>query len=274
MRGTIARRRRQLNTERYVAGGARLAQAACDARPEWVARAQPDATRATFPGTMAQPSFPTRSLNVRICHWINLVAVGYLLVSGVHIFLDFPELYWGKTGFRGYPAAFRLEDWGISWEQAGKWGDRRWGRNAHFTFSWLFVLNGLVYVGASLYRRHFRSMLPWRAPRAAATRGGTPEPLVAHHRYRTPQGVAYLTMIFGVTPVMFLTGLAQMPAFTAIAPWLIDLFGGRQTARTIHMLATVVFVAFALVHVGQVIATGFFSNLRGMITGRLRTTGE
>lgn len=213
-----------------------------------------------------------RGLAVRVCHWINLIAIGYLLVSGIHIFLDFPELYWGKTGFRGHPAAFRLADWGISWEQAGAWGDRRWGRNAHFTFAWVFVLNGLVYVAWSVYRRHFRdSMLPGRAE------GGGPDEGLASRsvpRYGTLQGAAYLAMIFVVTPLMFLTGIAQMPAFTAIAPWLIDLFGGRQTARTIHMIATVAVVLFALVHVGQVIATGFFQNMRGMITGRVRAGRE
>jgi len=218
-------------------------------------------------------------LTVRICHWINVVAVGYLLVSGVHIFLDFPELYWGKVGFQGHPAAFRLADWGISWDQAGAWGDRRWGRNYHFTFAWVFVINGLVYVAWSLRRRHFRrSMLPGGAASASPGReeqraaaggdaaepptSGTPMP-----RYRTPQGIAYLTMIFFLIPLLFVTGIAQMPAFTAIAPWLIDVFGGRQTARTIHTIATVAVVLFAVIHVGQVIATGFVRNLRGMITG-------
>src|SRR6476620_5324691 len=103
------------------------------------------------------------SLNVRICHWINVVACVYLLWSGIHIFLDFPELYWGHTGYRGYPAAFRLADWGLSWDEAGKIGDRRWGRNYHFTFAWVFLINGLVYVGWNLYSRHFRNqMLPAR----------------------------------------------------------------------------------------------------------------
>ena len=221
------------------------------------------------------------ALNVRICHWINLIAVGYLLVSGVHIFLDFPELYWGKTGFRGYPAAFRLADLGISWDQAAAWGNRRWGRTYHFTFGWVFVINGLAYVGWSLYRRHFRrSMLRRRtspgtvessstesgsaASGSAPSRSDSPSP-----RYGTPQRFAYLGMIFVVTPLLFLTGIAQMPAFTAIAPWLIDLFGGRQTARTIHTIATVVVVLFVLVHVGQVIAAGPIKKVRGMITGRV-----
>lgn len=208
------------------------------------------------------------ALNVRLCHWINLLAVGYLLVSGVHILLDFPELYWGKTGFRGYPAAFRLEDLGISWDQAAAWGNRRWGRNLHFTYAWVFVINGLVYVGWSLYRRHFRrSMLHGTVSSHSPDSISAPSP-----RYGTPQRFAYLGMIFGVTPLLFLTGIAQMPAFTAIAPWLIDLFGGRQTARTIHTIATVVVVLFVVMHVGQVIAAGPIQKLRGMLTGRVPIT--
>jgi thiosulfate reductase cytochrome b subunit len=188
-------------------------------------------------------------------------------VSGVHIFLDFPELYWGKVGFQGHPAAFRLADWGISWEQAGEWGDRRWGRNHHFTFGWVFVINGLIYGGWSVSRRHFGAMLPRPAARAA---DGEPPA----RPYGRLQGTAYLLVLFGLTPLLFLTGLAQMPAFTAIAPWLIDLFGGRQTARTLHVIATVALVLFALGHVGNVIARGFLREMRAMITGRVPRTEQ
>ena len=99
------------------------------------------------------------SVNVRICHWINVVAGAYLLLSGIHIFLDFPELYWGHTGYQGYPAIFRLADWGISWDEAGAMGDRRWGRNYHFTFAWVFLVNGLVYFGWNLATGRFRERL-------------------------------------------------------------------------------------------------------------------
>ena len=120
---------------------------------------------AAIPGASrpATTSNAVHSYNVRICHWINVVACAYLLLSGVHIFLDFPELYWGNTGYRGYPAIFRLADLGLSWEAAGALGDRRWGRNYHVTFAWVFLLNGLVYVGWNLYTTHFRRrMLPSR----------------------------------------------------------------------------------------------------------------
>jgi thiosulfate reductase cytochrome b subunit len=67
---------------------------------------------------------------------------------------------------------------------------------------------------------------------------------------------------------MVLTGLTMSPAVTAAMPFLFDLFGGRQSARTIHFLAANLLVLFVLIHLIQVIITGVFNNLRSMITGR------
>lgn len=184
------------------------------------------------------------SLNVRICHWINLVACVYLLWSGVHIFLDFPELYWGHTGYRGYPAAFKLADWGLSWDEAGALGDRRWGRNYHFTVAWVFLINGLVYVGWNLLRRR-----------------------PSESGYGALQKNAYLVLIFVFVPFMILTGIAQSPGYTAAMPWLLDMFGGRQSARTLHTIGTVALVLFAVVHVVEVARAGFVTKVRSMITG-------
>ncbi len=191
------------------------------------------------------------SYNVRICHWINLAACVYLLWSGVHIFLDFPELYWGHTGYRGYPAAFRLEDWGLSWDEAGALGDRRWGRNYHFTAAWVFLINGLIYVVWNLYSKHFRNRM-----------------LASQSSYGTLQRTSYLILIFVFVPLMILTGIAQSPGFTAAMPVLLDMFGGRQTARTLHMILTVALVLFVLVHVVEVARAGLFTKVRSMITGR------
>ena len=219
------------------------------------------------------------SYNVRICHWINLVACVYLLWSGVHIFLDFPELYWGHTGYRGYPAAFRLADWGLSWDDAGKIGDRRWGRNYHFTFAWVFLINGLVYVGWNLYTKHFRNeMLPSRTERTVAhVRTELRDHLrwrsrshASHDRYGTLQKTSYLMLIFVFVPFMILSGIAQSPGFTAAMPWLLDLFGGRQSARTLHTIGTVALVLFVVVHLLEIVAAGFFVKVRSMITGKSR----
>ena len=188
------------------------------------------------------------SYNVRICHWINVIACVYLLVSGVHIFLDFPELYWGHTGYRGYPAAFRLADVGLSWEAAGALGDRRWGRNYHFTVAWVFLLNGLVYVAWNLYSRYFRHGM--------------------HASYGTAQRATYLILIFVYVPLMILTGLAQSPGFTAAMPVLLDMFGGRQTARTLHTIGTLILVAFVGVHLLEIARAGFLTKVRSMMRGR------
>jgi thiosulfate reductase cytochrome b subunit len=229
------------------------------------------------PRPAAETSSAVHSYSVRICHWINLVACVYLLWSGVHIFLDFPELYWGHTGYRGYPAAFKLADWGLSWEEAGALGDRRWGRNYHFTVAWVFLINGLVYVGWNLHTRHFRNrMVPARDELTAAHIGTE---LRDHLRWRlrrhasrvkygTLQKTSYLILIFIFVPLMILTGIAQSPGFTAAMPALLDMFGGRQTARTLHTIGTVVLVLFVIVHVLEVAAAGFFTKVRSMITGK------
>jgi thiosulfate reductase cytochrome b subunit len=228
----------------------------------------------------ATPGEKHYSPNVRICHWINTIAVGYLIVSGIHIFLDFPELYWGKVGFRGHPALFRLEDLGITWDEAGAMGDRRWGRNYHFTFAWVFTINGVIYVLWNLYRKHFRNrMLPSRGSLSATNLKAdflNHLPFRARSndqrgRYGTFQRLSYLGMIFVVTPVLFVTGLAQMPAFTAIAPWMIDMLGGRQTARTLHTITTLIVVLFIVVHVVEVFLAGLVNEVRAMITGKLHT---
>ena len=226
------------------------------------------------PATAASSTI--HSYNVRICHWINVVACVYLLWSGVHIFLDFPELYWGHTGYRGYPAAFKLADWGLSWDEAGKLGDRRWGRNYHFTFAWVFLINGLVYVSWNLYRKHFRDQM-WPSGTeltAAHVRTELRDHLRwrsrdrSHVSYGSLQKISYLILIFVYVPLMILTGIAQSPGFTAAMPWLLDLFGGRQSARTLHTIGTVALVLFVVVHVLEIALAGFVVKVRSMIVGK------
>jgi len=230
----------------------------------------------------ADVSRTAHSYNVRICHWINLVTCVYLLWSGVHIFLDFPELYWGHTGYRGYPASFRLADWGLSWDEAGALGDRRWGRTYHFTAAWVFLINGLVYVGWNLYSKHFRTrMVPAREEWTAAhvrtellahlrwrSLGHAPDGAADTAGYGTLQKTSYLILIFVFVPLMILTGIAQSPGFTAAMPALLDMFGGRQTARTLHTIGTVALVLFVVVHVSEVAAAGFFGKVRSMVIGK------
>ena len=216
------------------------------------------------------------TLNARICHWVMALSFFYLLYSGVMIFLHFPELYWGKVGFQGYPAIFKLEDWGISWEQAERLGDRRWGRNYHYLFAWVFLINGMVYLVWNGWRRSFyQKMFPKLSELSLKN---LKTELVTRLRfwnkkdlnytgYNLIQKLIYLLILFVLFPFMILSGVAQMPAFTAISPELIDLFGGRQTARTLHVVCSVLLVIFVVIHLAQVLMIGAVSQIRAMITG-------
>ncbi len=149
-------------------------------------------------------------------------------------------------------------------------GARRW----HLTVAWLFVINGLIYLTLLLAtRRLARQLWPSRADL-----GDIPHSIVEHARFQFPhderarvynvlQKLTYLAMILAVLPMMLVTGLAMSPMMNAAWPWLLDLLGGRQSARTLHFLAASAIVVFVLVHVGLVIWTGLANNLRAMITG-------
>ena len=77
-------------------------------------------------------------------------------------------------------------------------------------------------------------------------------------------------VIFVLVPVLILAGLTMSPGMNAKVPWLLDLFGGRQSARTIHFIAAALILAFVFVHVFMVIASGVWNNMRSMVTGRFR----
>ena len=61
---------------------------------------------------------------------------------------------------------------------------------------------------------------------------------------------------------------SMSPGFDAGAPWLLDLFGGRQSARSIHFISAILIVLFVIVHLVMVVASGTWNNIRSMITGR------
>src|SRR5262249_48240173 len=145
------------------------------------------------------------------------------------------------------------------------------------------AFNGAIYLLAGLFGGHFRRDL---LPSAAQLH---PRHLLAdiwnHVRFRLPRGeadrhynvlqkIVYLLVVFVLLPAMVLSGLTMSPAVTAAAPFLFDLFGGRQSARTIHFVTANLLVLFLFVHVFQVLATGAINHMRAMITGRYKIRPE
>src|SRR6185369_4753474 len=92
----------------------------------------------------------------------------------------------------------------------------------------------------------------------------------AAKRYNVLQKIAYLTVIFVLVPLVIVMGLAMSPRADAVWTGWVDLVGGRQSARTIHFVAAWLIVGFVLIHVFEVIVSGFWNHLRSMITGRYR----
>jgi thiosulfate reductase cytochrome b subunit len=80
--------------------------------------------------------------------------------------------------------------------------------------------------------------------------------------------MTYFVVIFVLGPLIVLTGLTMSPTMDSAFPFLPWIFGGRQSARTIHFICAFSFVAFFLVHIIMVILSGTWNNVRSMITGR------
>lgn len=208
----------------------------------------------------------------------------------------------GGEGTRGY---LQISDWQVTttgilgrWEQDdGTISDRAFpswatipgyyslaaGRLWHFFFAWIFAIGWVAFLIWSFANRHvMRDLAPRRAelgPRHIW------RDIASHVRLRFPTGAAalsynilqklsYVGVIFVLIPLMILTGLAMSPTMDAAWPWLLDIFGGRQSARSIHFICAMLLVLFILVHLLMVLLAGPLNELRSMITGRFRLPGK
>jgi thiosulfate reductase cytochrome b subunit len=143
------------------------------------------------------------------------------------------------------------------------------------------VINGIVYLAHSIASRHVqRDLNPTREDWRGIWRSVKDHLLLRHprgeaaKRYNVLQKVSYLLLIFGLFPLVLVTGLSMSPWLNSILPGWVDLLGGRQSARTLHFIVAWILVLFVLIHVLQVVITGFWNNLRSMITGRYRISSE
>jgi len=157
------------------------------------------------------------------------------------------------------------------------------GRRWHLAFAWILAIGLIAYWIASLLNRHaWRDLTP--RPAELAPRHLWQE-IKDHARLRFPAGAAalnyntlqklsYFGVIFVLLPLLVLTGLAMSPGMDAAWGWLIDLTGGRQSARSIHFICAMAIAAFILVHLIMVVLAGPVNEIRSMITGRYRLPPE
>jgi thiosulfate reductase cytochrome b subunit len=252
-------------------------------------------------------------LPVRISHWLNVPVLIILIMSGLQIFNAHPALYWGDRSDRDRPllsmrpvqtdngavqgittiVGHQFDTTGMlgysngvgrgfpAWATvpSGKW--LAMGRQWHLFFAWIFVINGLVFTAYAVASRHVTRNLAPTGRDLRSIGESIKDHLILKHptgeeakQYNVLQKLAYVGILFVVAPLIVLTGLAMSPTIDTAFPWLLTVLGGRQAARTIHFIACFSFVGFILFHVVQVILTGFYNNIRSMVTGWFTVTHE
>ena len=245
---------------------------------------------------------------VRVSHWILAASVLSLAVSGFVILMAHPRLYWGEAGNDLMPALVELpfgpnyrnvdfvDHAPIFQEAPGPisanrttriFNENGWGRSLHFLAAWFLVIPGLVYLLTGLFGGHFRSHI-W--PKSSELPRARRE-LLDHLRFRIRrttggpdygvlQKITYSFVVFLAAPLIVLTGLTMSPTVTAAFPILLRVFGGFQSARTIHFATFAALLLFVCVHIVMVFASGFRRQMRAMTlgpstrpSGSLRTRG-
>jgi len=151
-----------------------------------------------------------------------------------------------------------------------------WGRSLHFLAAWFLVITSFVYVLTGLFGGHIRRNILPRAKDLAP--GALVQDARDHLRpgddvgggppYGAVQKAAYSGVVFVALPLMLITGLTMSPAVSASLPFLLDVFGGYQSARTIHFFCFSALILFLIVHVAMVFVTGAGRQLRAMILGK------
>jgi len=264
--------------------------------------------------TVKRPLIYRQFAWTRITHWVWAVSLFFLLLTGLQIFNAHPALYIGdQSGFqfqnhvlfigqqrigeewRGYTEILgvKFDTDGVlgrsgstgqpryvafpGWATIPSFHDLATGRVIHFFFAWLLSGALLVWLIASLVNGHFRELVPTlsdlrKLPRDIAEHAR----LRFHHagRYNTLQKLTYAIVLFVFFPLMILTGLAMSPSVDALLPFLPDVLGGRQTARTIHFVVMALLVLFFVVHIAMVLAAGPLNELRSIVTGWYRIDPE
>ena len=171
----------------------------------------------------------------------------------------------GRSTPRAFPA----------WATIPSQQDLATGRIVHFFFAWLLVFTLVAWIVASIANGHLRRDI---VPSAKDVRR-LPQDVLNHlrlrfdhgGRYNVLQKLSYAGVLLVLLPLMILTGLCMSPGMNALVPWLVDLFGGRQTARTVHFVVMMLLVLFFTVHILMVLAAGPINEMRSMITGWFRS---
>lgn len=213
------------------------------------------------------------ALGTRIWHWVNALSLVVLFMSGLNISNAHPRLYWGEWGFAAKDAWLHVMRF-PGWATIPGYYSLASARDWHVLFAWIFGLGLLLFLLAALFNGHLgrdiatrRGEWRWSAIRDDVRSHLRFDFTPTHGKYNFLQKTSYGAVLFVLLPLMVLTGMAMSPGMDAAWPFLSQMFGGRQSARSIHFIAAWLLFAFAVVHVLLVLLHQPLKNLREMITG-------
>jgi len=256
---------------------------------QWAVAGLPAIVLPPEPGDPASPhGFP---LWLRLSHFLNFAFVMLLIRSGLSILMDHPRLYFndhctpGSEWLRLTPLRVPRDRLWTAKDDArylsplvGTPGYRHTigiARVWHFLTVHGFILTGVFFYLMLFVTGQWQRLVPasldlipraWTTWVHYATFHLPPEPNGFYH-YNALQQLAYFAVVFGFGPLAILTGIAMSPAVVNRFPWYARLFGGRQSARSIHFLTMLSFAGFIGVHVTLVILTGFARNMNHIVLG-------
>lgn len=153
------------------------------------------------------------------------------------------------------------------------------GRGWHILMMWVFVLNLSWYIFYNLLSgRFWRTLLPSpdQVKIDAILRDLWMHVRLKHSvaeeslRYNLLQKLTYIIVLFGILPLIVLSGMTMSPSAVAAYPWLLEMFDGRHSGRTIHFVLAFCLSMFVFIHIFQVVVSGFANAMRSIITGYFR----
>jgi sulfoxide reductase catalytic subunit YedY len=228
---------------------------------------------------------------IRWTHFANLFFLFLLMRSGLSILMDHPRLYWndhctpGTEWLRFTPIDVPMDRIWTAKDDAryisplvalpGYKHTPGMGRSWHFITDYGFIAVGLIYVGMLLVSGQWPRLIPtswaifpsaWNVFVHYAT-FRFPVELNGYYAYNSLQQLGYFGVVFIMAPLSILTGVAMSPAIDNAFPWYPRIFGGRQSARSIHFLLLCGYVAFTIVHVSLVLVTGAQRNFNHIVLG-------
>ncbi len=215
----------------------------------------------------ATPDVPVARLThpraIRWLHWINFPLLAVMIWSGLRI-------YWAEDVY-----AFGIGSWqwfaffpDALYERLDLNRHLARGMAFHFSFGWLFVINGVVYAIYLAASGEWRHVLPDRRTVPEA------KDVVLHDLHvrseRPPQGRYNAAQRIAYTAVLAMAAIIVVSGFAIYKPTQLHplplLFGGYQGARLVHFTMTIGLLAFFALHLLQVMRAGW-DNFRSMVTG-------